>query len=384
MAVRRMRSSCCDASPTWARRSSKPKPATNSFAFGRCPHGLTCSTAFRRLPAPKMPRHRSSPKLLHLPNQLRGDQEQCVSVQAASRRSAAGRNRAEEGARDSRQPGDGTFSLSSAALRKPVAMAYDSASNRFVFADDETETLKVLGRMSSRVEDLVRRRWAGSFRTTALAIDDQRGDLWVSGADADAVGGARSVLHRMQLISGRLLYSIEMPGDLGSVTLTDIVISGSRILALDSSGLRLVALTNGAKTPQVQAELNGLESPTSVAPVNDGAVYVSHENGIARIAAGARRPTFLKASKDVDLTGFRWIRYHDGALIGIQQRGRESQTLVRVRLEKSGASARSIEVLDNRRTTTAVLAGDVLVLLDGGTGRKWPDAPSAGIAVGED
>ncbi len=167
----------------------------------------------------------------------------------------------------------------------------------------------------------------------------------------------------MQLISGRLLYSIEMPGDLGSVTLTDIVISGSRILALDSSGLRLVALTNGAKTPQVQAELNGLEAPTSVAPVNDGAVYVSHENGIARIAAGTRRPTFLKAAKDVDLTGFRWIRYHDGALLGIQQRGRESQTLVRVRLEKSGASARSIEVIDNRRTTTAVLAGGVLYYL---------------------
>ena len=259
--------------------------------------------------------------------------------------------------------GAGTFSLPSAALRNPVAMAYDSASNRFVLADDETETLKVLSRTSSHVEDLVRRRWAGSFRTTALAIDAQRGDLWVSGADADAAGGARSVLHRMQLISGRLLYSIEMPSDLGSVTLSDIVISGNRIVALDSSGLRLVALNNGAKTPQVQAELNGLESPTSVAPVNDGAVYVSHENGIARIAAGARRPTFLKAAKDVDLTGLRWIRYHDGSLIGIQQRGRESQTLVRVRLEKSGASARAIEVLDKRRTTTAVLAGDVLYYL---------------------
>ena len=259
--------------------------------------------------------------------------------------------------------GDGTFSLPSAELRNPVAMAYDSASNRFVLADDETETLKVLSRMSNHVEDLVRRRWAGSFRTTALAIDGQRGDLWVSGADADAAGGARSVLHRLQLISGRLLYSIEMPSDLGSVTLTDIVISGNRIVALDSSGLRLVALNNGAKTPQVQAELNGLESPTSVAPGNDGGVYVSHENGIARIAAGARRPTFLKAAKDVDLTGFRWIRYHDGSLIGIQQRGRESQTLVRVRLEKSGAGARAIEVLDKRRTTTAVLAGDVLYYL---------------------
>jgi hypothetical protein len=260
-------------------------------------------------------------------------------------------------------PGDGTFSLPSAALRNPVAMAYDSASNRFVLADHETETLKVLSRMSSHVEDLVRRRWAGSFRTTALAIDAQRGDLWVSGADADAAGGARSVLHRMQLISGRLLYSIEMPSDLGSVTLTDIVISGNRIVALDSSGLRLVALNTGAKTPQVQAELNGLESPTSVAPGNDGGVYVSHENGIARIAAGSRRPTFLKASNDVDLTGFRWIRHHDGSLIGIQQRGGESQTLVRVRLDKSGASARAIEVLDKRRTTTAVLAGDALYYL---------------------
>jgi hypothetical protein len=255
------------------------------------------------------------------------------------------------------------LAVPSATLRKPVAMAYDGVSRRFVLADDETETLKVLGESASSISDLVRNRWAGDYRTTALAIDTQRGDLWITGTDTTAAGGARSVLHRMQLVSGRLLYSIEMPGELGSVTLTDLVVNGARAVALDSVGLRVVSLASGAKAPQVVAELNGLELPTSVAVATDGTIYVSHKHGIARIAAGARRPTPLKAAKELNLSGLRWLRYQDGALIGVQQRGERGAVLMRFRLDKAGSTVQSIDVLDERRTTTGVLAGDVLYYL---------------------
>lgn len=255
------------------------------------------------------------------------------------------------------------LAVPSATLRKPVAMAYDGVSRRFVLADDETETLKVLGESASTIADLVRRRWAGNYRTTALAIDTQRGDLWVSGADINATGGARSALHRMQLISGRLLYSIEIPTELGSVALTDVAVNGTRILALDSIGLRIISLANGSKVPQVQAELNGLESPASVTATTDGALYVSHKHGIARIGAGARRPTPLKAGNELNLTGVRWLRYQDGELIGVQQRDDRGPALVRFRLDKAGTTVQSVDVLDERRTTTGVLAGEVLYYL---------------------
>ena len=262
-----------------------------------------------------------------------------------------------------KEPAASVLAVPSATVRKPVAMAYDGVSRRFVLADDENETLKILGESASSIADLVRQRWAGSYRTTSLAIDTQRGDLWVTGMDANAAGGARSVLHRMQLVSGRLLYSIEMPGELGSVTLTDLVVNGARVIVLDSVGLRLISLANGAKAPQVQAELNGLESPASVASTADGTVYVSHKHGIGRIATGARRPTPLKAGKDLNLSGVRWLRYQDGSLLGVQQRDDRGATLVRFRLDRAGSTVQSVDVLDQRRTTTAVLAGDVLYYL---------------------
>ena len=55
-----------------------------------------------------------------------------------------------------------------------------------------------------------REPWMGrGYHTTALAIDPKRGDLWVVGARTNA-GQSESVVHRMQLISGRLLYSVPL------------------------------------------------------------------------------------------------------------------------------------------------------------------------------
>src|SRR5262245_6241126 len=85
----------------------------------------------------------------------------------------------------------------------PAAMAYDAVSGRMVIADSSSDTLKVVSELSTNAVDLVSRGWAGRYRTTAIAIDGRRGDLWVVGSDA-STGRSESVLHRVQLISGRL------------------------------------------------------------------------------------------------------------------------------------------------------------------------------------
>ena len=70
------------------------------------------------------------------------------------------------------------------ALRA-VAMACDRVSGRILLADDDTETLKVLSELSGTAVNLVSRGWGGPYRTTAIAIDSARGDLWVAATARD-------------------------------------------------------------------------------------------------------------------------------------------------------------------------------------------------------
>ena len=64
-------------------------------------------------------------------------------------------------------------------------MAYDAVSGRLVIADESSDTLKIVSAASNGAVDLVSRGWAGAYRTTAIAIDGRRGDLWVVGMPID-------------------------------------------------------------------------------------------------------------------------------------------------------------------------------------------------------
>src|SRR4029450_10027156 len=80
------------------------------------------------------------------------------------------------------------------AVGAPVAMAEDAVSGRIVTPDESSDTLKIVSELSTNAVDLVSRGWAGNYRTTAIAIDGRRGDLWVVGADA-STGQSESALH---------------------------------------------------------------------------------------------------------------------------------------------------------------------------------------------
>ena len=125
-------------------------------------------------------------------------------------------------------------------------MAYDHVSGRVVIADDSSDTLKVLSELSGNAVDLVSRGWGGGYHTTALAIDPKRGDLWVVGARANA-GRPESVVHRMQLISGRLLYSVPPPADAGATRFEAVVRAAASVFVLDVEGGRIFELGDGAK-----------------------------------------------------------------------------------------------------------------------------------------
>ena len=115
-----------------------------------------------------------------------------------------------------------------------------SAAARLIIADDSTGTLKVLSELSGNTVDLVSAGWGGGYRTNALVIDSKRGDLWVAGT---RIGGApESVVHRVQLISGRLLYTVPSPEDSGATRYAAVALSSASVFVHNSPNTRTSAV----------------------------------------------------------------------------------------------------------------------------------------------
>jgi hypothetical protein len=230
-----------------------------------------------------------------------------------------------------------------AAVEKPVSMAYDAVSGRLVIADEASDTLKIVSEVSANAVDLVSRGWAGSYRTTAIAIDGRRGDLWVAGVDASGEK-AQSALHRVQLISGRLRYSIALPADAGAARFGAVALSTNNAYVLDVQGGRIFELAQGGKTLELRMAVKVTE-PAGLAVASDDVGYVSHAGGIARLDLAKRSSVAVSAARGVDLRGLQWMEHYAGALVGIQRRPDASLAAVRIRLDARGRRATALEVV---------------------------------------
>lgn len=245
-----------------------------------------------------------------------------------------------------------------ASLVAPIALDYDAVSKRFVVADDASETLKVLDESSGNAVNLVSRGWAGEFRTTALFIDSRRGDLWVAGTQGDTA--PRGAVHRVQLVSGRRLYTVEMAEVAAPTRFVDLALHGSDVLALDGIGRRIYAVAPESRTLQLRAAIDVDHDLTSFAPAPNGLVYVAHAGGLSRAYLNRKRVEPIKAAAGVDLHGLRWIRHHQGRLLGIQERDDAPYVLVAIELDPRGTTATAVDVIDRAHAATAALNGNVL------------------------
>lgn len=249
-----------------------------------------------------------------------------------------------------------------ATLARPVALDHDAVSRRFVFADDSSETLKIVDELSKNAVNLVSRGWAGPYRSVALAIDPQRGDLWVAGTDL-AGAEPRSAVHRVQLISGRLLYTVALPDEAGPARFADLAMSGGAAFLLDEQGRRVYQLALGSKTLRLQATIETDAALASVAPAADAVLYVAHDEGIIRLGPDAKTQSAVTAARGVDLRGLQWIRAHQGTLLGIQMRPDGTRSAVRIRLDRRGRRATSLQVLGEASSRAAAIAGGVFYYL---------------------
>lgn len=126
-----------------------------------------------------------------------------------------------------REPG---APLKFTTLLRPSALAYDAVSKRFIIADRAARRIAVIDENTGQVSTLVGAQGALG-EIGGIAIDSQQGDLWVVSSN-----GESALLHRMQLISGRVLSTTRLTGPTGGVVSIAFARSLGLVLA-DGSGV---------------------------------------------------------------------------------------------------------------------------------------------------
>jgi hypothetical protein len=262
--------------------------------------------------------------------------------------------------------GDATEALRFTTIAfTPAGLAYDRVSNRFIVGDRDASKLTVVDEASQRVANLAGAQSAGFGSIAAFEIDAREGDLWVVSTGEPATPAA--TLHKLQLISGRVLYAVALEPSFGPARFTDIAVTPrSSVLVLDSDGRRVFVAAPKARRLELALELD-VTNPSSLAPESDSVVYVAHRDGILRADLAAGKSRALTAPKSVSLAGLTRLRWHRGALLGVQTSGDGTHRIVQLKLDASGHRVTGVNVLDRslRMTdpTAASLAGDILYYL---------------------
>jgi hypothetical protein len=250
----------------------------------------------------------------------------------------------------------------------PAGLAYDRVSGRFVLADRDDRKLLILDERSKHVVDLVDAASAGFYEITALEIDARRGDLWVVSANAaPSKDEPATLLHKLQLVSGRPLATLPLPRRFGPARFVDVAVSASgTVFVLDTSAGRIFVLPPGGRRFDTTASL-ALESPVSLAPVDDRILYVAHADGLVRVDRVTGRASAVRAAKTTPLSGLEHIRWDRNGLVAIQRMSSDERRVVSIALPGAGQRATALTVIQSAvplvdPTTLTVSEGDIYFL----------------------
>jgi hypothetical protein len=252
---------------------------------------------------------------------------------------------------------------------KPAGLAYDAVSRRFIIGDRLARKLAVVDEFSQHVANLASAQATGFGEIAALEIDPQEGTLWVVSADE-----RHTALHKLQLVSARLLATYDVGGSLGPARFVDVAATArSAVLVLDRAGHRVFRLQPKAQSLELAATLPD-SRPSSMASASDALLYIAHDGGVTRLDLSSGGTGPVRAGAGVNLDGIARLRWHRGALIAIQQTGTGAYRAIRIALDRAGRTATAIEVLDASLPTTdptaATVTGGVLYYLASGPGAE--------------
>ena len=175
--------------------------------------------------------------------------------------------------------------LSFTTLLKPSALAYDSVSKRYVIADRSARRIAIIDENTGQVSTFAGIQ-AALGEIGGIAIDPLQGDLWVVSVD----DGSTS-LHKLQLISGRVVSTIPVTGAKAPIVAMTFV-RGAGLVAADASGA-LLRISARGKVQQF-ADLEYV--PPTIASDAAARLYVSPGGSkLARFAIDPR-PARAKCS----------------------------------------------------------------------------------------
>jgi hypothetical protein len=247
-----------------------------------------------------------------------------------------------------------------AASFEAGGLAYDAVSRRFVIGNLPPRKLTIVEEGTNRAATLSGTA-ARLLNVRALDIDRTQGDLWVvSEGTRDGSNEITSELHKLQLVSGRVLTIYVAESSESPSRFVDVAVGrGNGVLVLDASGPRLL---RPAKAGRGLVEVMDLpQGPVrSLAPADDGrTVYIAYEDHLVRVDLGTRHVEHVAGTPEA-LAGFTRFRWYKGSLVGVQTREGQQQ-IVQLRLARSGGRVVSRRVLDDSDGPSAPLAAlDVL------------------------
>jgi hypothetical protein len=220
---------------------------------------------------------------------------------------------------------------------EPTGLVYDAVSRRFIVGDRRENRLVIFDNVFKRATNMVGAESAGFFGLAAVAIDPRRGDLWV----ANSSDGRGAALHKLQLVSGRVLFELAVPAELGKTRFVDAAVLGDgTVLLLDAKGRRLLTVPPAQRAFKRSARVD-VDRATSLAANIRSLAYVAHAAGILRVDLTAGTTAALKDAPG----GLLRIRPDGGALVAVQPAA-TGHRIVRLRLDAAGRRVVRVDVLD--------------------------------------
>ena len=198
----------------------------------------------------------------------------------------------------------------------PFAIAHDTVSRRFVVGDAALRRLLIVDEVSKHVVPYVSAASAGFLdQLTSFTLDAKRGDLWVASAKGSG-DDATSVVHKLQLVSGRGLMEVRPDDGLHAVRVVDLAVTADgTVYALDAAGGRILRVRPGTRAFEVAVRVDAPDL-TAIAAVDDRTLFVASGRGLLHVDLGSRAVQGVKSLED--LSGFAALAWRGGALYGVQ------------------------------------------------------------------
>jgi hypothetical protein len=226
---------------------------------------------------------------------------------------------------------------STLATIQPAGLVYDAVSRRFIIGNRAENNLIIYDDVFKRAAGMVSAESAGFYALSAMEIDPHRGDLWV--ANSNTVRGA--MLHKLQLVSGRVLFEVPFPAELGPVTLVDAAVrNDGQVLVLDAQGGRILAVSPTHRTVERIISID-IEQPRSLALTNGKVAFIAHRGGLLRVDLTNRTVVPVRGAP----SGLVRIRATGSVIVGVQAK-ENALRLLRLRLDPAGAKIIRTEILD--------------------------------------